>query len=462
LQERQGDQEAAIISYVRAGAGETAEAAVTRLPEQTAHIDIRLLKTESRRRASAYMAAAKAADLLDDEDAKSWVSQALEEFTVNKTLTWRLQGMPYSGAFKVIAATSQLLSSDEAERVVDHIDSRIERPPNVASRTDPEMAQVLLSLASRCPRAVSMLARAIVADQRMAEVILSRPEVLKAHRDELAAELNPHAPSNVYASLAVIEAGADPAATLAVARAEVDLVLKPRLTEPNTLDPYATADRAAIFASVLDQETRNQFARTTLERGLDETQLMFSRWNDLLGLLIITDFIDRETQAAVLPKVIELARGERNGAPAVLFVNEPQLPAAALRCAVRLSPDTNQCREIEQAGIAYLRGADEDRQWDVFKSLAQLPFESSRLDLRQCAVSTSARLRALAAFRWAKDPAVLPHDQAAKLACDSDHDVRQALAYALRSADAAFTPETQAVMETLSMDVRRSIRMLPL
>jgi hypothetical protein len=129
---------------------------------------------------------------------------------------------------------------------------------------------------------------------------------------------------------------------------------------------------------------------------------------------------------------------------------------------VKLSPDANQCREIEQAGIAYVRGADDDRQWDVSKSLAQLPFEASRLDLHQCAVSKSASLRALAAFRWANDPTVLPHDQAAKLACDSDHHVRRGLAYALRSADAAVTRETQAVMETLSMDVRRSIRILPL
>jgi len=118
--------------------------------------------------------------------------------------------------------------------------------------------------------------------------------------------------------------------------------------------------------------------------------------------------------------------------------------------------------EIEQTGIAYLRGADEQRQWDVFRSLAQVPFDTSRLDLHQCAVSTVPALRALAAFRWSKDPAVLPHDQAAKLACDSDQDVRRALAYALRSADAAVTPETQAIMETLNTDVRRSIRMLPL
>jgi hypothetical protein len=61
LQERQGDQEA-IASYVRSGAGEKAEAAADALPEQPAHIDTRLLRGQSRRRATAYMAAARAAD----------------------------------------------------------------------------------------------------------------------------------------------------------------------------------------------------------------------------------------------------------------------------------------------------------------------------------------------------------------------------------------------------------------
>jgi len=214
MQERLGDQEAAVISYVRTGAGETAEKAASRLPERPAHIDIELLKTESRRRASAYMAAAKAVDLLDDEQARAWISQALEELTAAETMTWRVQAMPYLGAFRVIAATNQLLSTDEAERVLDHIDPRIERPPDRAWRTDPEMAQILLALAPSCPRAVPMLARAIVADQRLAEVILSRPELLKAHGDALAAALNPHAASNVHAALAIIASGADPAAAL--------------------------------------------------------------------------------------------------------------------------------------------------------------------------------------------------------------------------------------------------------
>jgi len=457
LKERQGDQEAAIASYVRTGAGERAEAAADALPEQPAHIDTQLLSPESRRRASAYMAAARAADLLDDEEAKFWINLALEEITV--TTASRPQALPYRGAFKILAAMSDLLSVDEAESVLDHIDSRIERPPNQAKQTDPEIAQILLSLASSHSRAIPMLARAILADQRMAEIILSRPDVLMAHREKLAALLNPSAANNVYASLAIIKSGADPAPTLTLARAEVDLVLRPRLSEPNTFTGYAGGDRAAVFASVLDQETRNRFALSMIERALDEGELMYSRRNDLRGLLNISDAIDRKTQAAVLPNLMEIARGEHNGAPDVLFVNEPKLPALALRCAASLNPEAARFAEIERVGMTYLRGPDEDSQWDVCIALALLPLEVSRLNLQQCAVNALPALRALAAVRWAKNPSVLSHDQAAELACDPDQRVRRTLRNALRSTDAVMTAETQAIMETLALDVRRSIRM---
>lgn len=49
---------------------------------------------------------------------------------------------------------------------------------------------------------------------------------------------------------------------------------------------------------------------------------------------------------------------------------------AASRCSsvcAQAQPGGRPVRGIEQAGIAYLRAADEGRQWDVFKSLANCP-----------------------------------------------------------------------------------------
>src|SRR5207344_1855853 len=77
-----------------------AEAAADALPEQPAHIDTRLLRGQSRRRATAYMA-----------------NQAIGEISVRETTRSPPQTLPSLGAFKVLAAMSQLLSVDEADRV---------------------------------------------------------------------------------------------------------------------------------------------------------------------------------------------------------------------------------------------------------------------------------------------------------------------------------------------------------
>jgi hypothetical protein len=80
-----------------------------------------------------------------------------------------------------------------------------------------------------------MLARAIVADQQMAQVIIRRSDVLKAHRDVFAGLLIPFAVDNRYACLAIIRSGADPEAAMQLARSEVERELAPQPNdEPNS------------------------------------------------------------------------------------------------------------------------------------------------------------------------------------------------------------------------------------
>jgi hypothetical protein len=354
----------------------------------------------------------------------------------------------------------EVLSSNEAYRLLDLLDVIIERPATHYRYSDPATAKILLSLASRRPTAVPMLCRAIIADQRMAEMILVRDDVLESHRDVIAEKLAPFAGHNRYACLAIIRSGADPTPTMALAQAEVDRVLKPREREPNSLSGYAGADDDAILASVLDQDTRNRFALTVLERALDESELKYSRWNDLAGLFNIADDIDQQTQAEIFPRVMEIARGEHEGGPATGFDFDAKLPALAIRCAARLNPEPEQCVEIEQIGTTYLRLANEAAQWHVVQGLALVPAEASRLDLALCAVHPVPAMQTLAAIRWAKNPGVFSYDRAAELACDSDHRVRRELARAVTSPGVPTTSETQEIIGMLRGDVRRSVRTL--
>jgi hypothetical protein len=247
---------------------------------------------------------------------------------------------------------------------------------------------------------------------------------------------------------------------MGLARAEVDLMLEPRQREPNSVSGYAGAADAAILASILDQDTRNRFALTMLERALDESELKYSRWNDLAGLFNVGDHIDEQTQALVLPRVMEIARGEHDGAPGLVFDIDAELPVMALRCAAKLHPDPAQCVDIEQVGMTYLRTASESAQWEIVQALALLPPEESRLDIGQCAVHPVPALRTLAAIRWAQNPTVFSQDRAVQLARDSDHHVRRELARTLALAGTGATSETQEIIDVLGADVRRSVRTL--
>jgi hypothetical protein len=460
LQERQRDIDGAIKSYVRAGMYKKAAAAARKLPEQRAHIDLRLLKALSHSRAAAYTAVSEAADLLDDEEAKAWIDHAMDEITSRWTTTSNSEAFPWLQAFDVLASMGEVMSSNQADRTLELVDPLIERPANIVRRTDQATARILLSLASRRPQAIPMLGRAIVADQQMAEVILRRPDVLKAHRDAIAAQLAPFAADNHFACVAIVQSGADPAPATGLARMEVDQLLEPRQREPNSWSGYAGADDAAILASILDRDTRNRFALTMLDRVLDESELQYSRWNDLAGLFNICGHIDRQTQALVLSRVMEIARGQHDGAPVLEFDTNAELPALAIACAAKLHPNPAQCVEIEQVGMTYLRTASESAQWHVVQGLVLLPPEGSRLDLGQCAVHPVPALRTLAAIRWAKNPTVFSRKRAVELARDSDHRVRRALARALAEADTAITSETEEIVEVLHTDVRRSVRTL--
>jgi hypothetical protein len=413
------------------------------------------------RRAAAFSAAAAAADLLDDEEALDWINEAIAEITQSEAPIPIMTGTTALPAFDVLASLCEVMPTDQADALLELLDPIIDRPDNVAWTTDKPTARILLALSSR-PLAAPMLARAIVADQRMADIIINRPNVLEAHRDALAERLAPFAAGNRHACLAIIRSGADPAVTRDLARTEVEQILAPRQDAPNTFSGYAGAPDVAILASVLDQEIRNRFAITTLERALDQSQLKYSRWNDLAGLFNIAPVIDPPTKEQVLAGVMEIARGNHAGAPLYFLDADLDLATIALQCAATLKPDPETCREIEQIGLTHLRAADEIKQWEVSQALVIVPAENSQLDLGQCAVHPWAPVRALAAIRWAKNPAVLSYDRAQDLARDSDYRVRREFAKAMESSEMPSTEETKEIIAILSKDVRRNVRTLAL
>lgn len=458
LLQRQGDADSAIRCFVRAGSDRAVQAARS-LPEKTARVDPGMLTSVPPCRAAAYSAATAAADLLTDDDARAWGDAALAEVMADQPLR-RFGPSPGLSAFDLLAAVCDALSNEQAGQLLRLVEPLIERPADHYKHTDEAVAKILVTMAASRPEALPLLARALVADQRMAEVILNRPDVLAANRDAVAQLLTLFA-DNRYACLAIIRAGADPAPTLHLAKTEVEQQLAPRQHQPGHMLFYAGAPETALLASVLGPETRTRFARTMLERALDRREVTYSRWNDLVGLTNIASEIDESTQASLLPQVLEIARGQHDGGRADDSVGgSGTLSDLALTCAANLNPTPAQCAEIEQIAMTYLRAADESAQWRICKALVLLPARNSRLDLWQCAVHPLAALRGFSAVRWAADPATLPQGNAELLARDDDPRVRRALARGLRDNQRPIEDGLKEIAEILAADVRRSVRQL--
>ena len=181
-------------------------------------------------RAAAFAAAAAAADVLDDDEARAWINVAIDEISQADTGIPITNSAPALRAFDVLASMCQVLPNGQADSLLQLLDPIIDSPAKFGWESWGPTAEILLALSSR-PSAPPMLARAIVADQQMAQVIIRRSDVLKAHRDVLAGLLIPFAVENRYACLAIIRSGADPAPAMELARSEVEQELA---QQPNT------------------------------------------------------------------------------------------------------------------------------------------------------------------------------------------------------------------------------------
>lgn len=203
-----------------------------------------------------------------------------------------------------------------------------------------------------------------------------------------------------------------------------------------------------------------------LDRALDWREITPSRRDSLEGLRNVIADVDDTSRTALLPPVLEMARGDHDGGPAdrilsrVMRAAPATLADLALQCAAGLAINETHHVQIAQIGIAVMNTMDEAGQWRVGSTLARLPRIESMLDPGQWAADPMSAKRALAADIWARNPTVLTPEAAVRLARDDDHRVRQVLALALNRnrTDLGNDEIVQQVVNMLASDPRRSVR----
>jgi hypothetical protein len=454
LLERSGAVEAALPQFVRAGTEERALKACNALPERPVTLDRAMPMRDPARRAAAYRTVAAAADLVTDIDLRAWTTLAAVE-VAGDPADWHIVGPdPSSKAWQLVAVGCTLLPEDQRRQLLARAEAQLNRPAGTHMVNDEHIAEIVAQLAMDMPAAVELMCRAIVTNDRMADVILGHVEVLEKHRDEIARHLEPYADTDEAACQAIIGAGADPALTTNLAKSKIKPVIAPVSAGQPRPQWSAGARHMAVLASVLDQPTRNQFAATMLDRALDSSEWIVTRFNSLAGVLLIARFLDPTAQASHRSTLIELADA------AYLAETDPQesgplLAPLALDCAAALNPDTDQCAQVETHAFERLQQADDLDQWRYAHALQRLPFSQSRLDIQTCSIHPAAALRALAGIRWAQDGADLSPARLRALVHDRDYRVRREFARTLRESTRPPADDLRAV---LAADVRRCIR----
>ncbi|MEO3810783.1 hypothetical protein ABGB17_17425 [Sphaerisporangium sp. B11E5] len=458
LLENQGDAVQATGCYIRSGAAKRAAAAARSFPEQPAHVPAAPHNAVPTSRAAAYAASATVSDLLKDDDARWWADKALDEISLDPISFPSIEPSPYVHAFDVLQAVADVLNGRQAERLLQQLELLLSEPSGWFRGIDKQVAHILISLAELgYEQAISLLIPPLLTDERMGEFIWTDIARAKRHAELLSRLLSHSISKSLPACLAIIRAGADPAPTLALARTVVERQLSP--TEPGETDGNSihwNAPTDATLATVLDQETKNDFAVTLLDRALNQRKSYRNRDRDIRALHILSSHVDTQTKRLCLSRLLDLARGRYCDRP-VKQHEENTLPIMALRCAAMLDPDPDQSAEIEHIALTTLGAEGVNVQWHIGKAIARLPTAHSTLHPQQSATHPYPALRALAAYRWGDSPALLPHEIALQLATDKNPSVRRELATALMRAP-ILDPGRLEIVELLRSDPRRSVR----
>ena len=156
---------------------------------------------------------------------------------------------PALEACKAFGHLAGATTEEQARRFLDHAAPWVEREPNHYRHTDAAHAEALVRIAGAHPAlrqdAVSQMCRALIADQRMAQIVLStgtaslraEPGIVSALCAEQAGN------GNIYAALAIIVTGTDPAPAVPVAQKMLDAAATPATHIPGTPSSRAAGRR---------------------------------------------------------------------------------------------------------------------------------------------------------------------------------------------------------------------------
>ncbi len=312
-----GEPVTAIRHYIACGENEHLAKIAGQLPEEPLPLPVPadLAGKPPWERAASYAIAGSAADLLTDTDAAAWAAAALDEFTRTPPVP-SLTVSPGLEACQAFGHLAGATTEEQARQFLDHADPWVEREPNHYRHTDAAHAEALVRIASAHPAlrqdAVSQMCRALVADQRMAEIVLSSgPKWLRAEPATVSAVCaEPASDGHMYAALAIIVAGADPAPAIPAAQKMLAAVTSPRVYVPGHVEFAGGWQEAATLTRVLQPPDRARLADAMTVVLTDTDEPAWNRQLALAALATVGRHLSDSDRDRFFPVALQAARGD--------------------------------------------------------------------------------------------------------------------------------------------------------
>ncbi|MGH3275266.1 MAG: hypothetical protein ACRDNZ_13205, partial [Streptosporangiaceae bacterium] len=312
-----GEPANAIRQYIAGGDTEQLAKIAGQLPEEPLPLPVPedLTGKPPWERAAFYVIAGRAADLLTDPDAAGWAAAALREFARTPpvpSLTVSA-GLEACNAFGHLAGAT---TEEQARQFLSIAEPWLEREPNHYRHTDAAHAETLVRIAGAHPAlrpdAVSQMCRALVADQRMAQIVLNTgTRSLGAEPAAVSAVCSgPASDGNMYAALAIIVAGTDLTPAVPAARRMLDAVTSPRVHVPGHTEFAGGWQEAATLTRALQPPDRARLAEAMTAVIGDADEPARNRQLALAALASVGRYLSDPDRDRFFPVALQAARGD--------------------------------------------------------------------------------------------------------------------------------------------------------
>jgi hypothetical protein len=471
----------AVQHLIRAGAAPQARQIAAGVGERYLDMTDQLDRAAPWERGVAYQVLAEQGDLVPNAQASTIVERALADIDAvvqgrARDATRFVPGV-YGSAHQAIAALADRTSADQARQILDHLAPLVARGPGQYRHTDEAHVDALVGVATAHPSlrqaALSQLLDLLAQGGGfIAERVLRRAwQLFDENQDTVLPRLRELAAGgSEHAARALGLLGHYDNDQRERGRQALDRWTVQRQRQPGTVSYGTSAIPDSILVRALPAADRASFAARMLELAEDPDEPGFNRHEFVGAATNVVSDLDEADRPALFEQAMRLARGDFTPSrvdqdlplsdhPLSRFrysMDVGTLRPSGLELAARLASTPQDVEAVQEVAVELLRHGDPRNSQQVAVALSWLPREQLSFDRRLLASHPHAGLRALAAIRWAQDPASDP-ELGLALARDPDPLVRRWLAKALHEEDLAL-PEVEPVRQVLQKDPRWSVR----